>query len=481
MDRNLEKKLKKLYMLDRIEHLLNWDMEVYLKEPAIPFRAEMLQEVASWRHEEVTSKEFLVLVKEGLDRKDPEEQRLGQLLERIVEKESKLPSNLVEALTKQTVLANQAWKASREADDFSLFEKDLSLLVELSQEKAEKIGYAKEPYEALFSIYEPDLSLTEVDSTFEQVALYLQKTLPLLPKRRNLFDSTTFEGEKGCLLAEEIVSLFSSQPFIARSTHPFCTTIGIDDVRFTIRPSETHFFEVISTALHEMGHALYELHLPRKYGYTPLGSALSLSIHESQSKFFENQIGLHPKFLETIYPRMVSFFPQLAKWSPLEVSDELRSIQNTPIRLQADEATYPLHIILRYRLERRLINGSLKVSSLPSAFQQEQRSLLNIVGHSDREGVLQDCHWACGCFGYFPTYLLGVLIAAQLSEKCEQDLGSFDELLPKHEFKTICHWLKEHLHQWGSLYPLQQLLEKATGSSLQPDPFFRKIDHYYKK
>lgn len=480
MELQLKAYLEELFLIESVLSLLNWDMEVHLPKEAIEFRSKQLEYFTALVHKKVIDPHFHELVEKGLDLTKPHEKRMHHLLKIRIDRATKLPVELVEKISQAETKATHAWKEAREKDNFKLFQAPLENLVALKREQAERLGYKNSPYEALFALYEPDLSLEEVDELFREVKAYLLTKIPkVLSSSSPGYKSLEFEADKELALSKAILSRFTTSVHVNASTHPFCNRLGLHDVRITNRPSPNDFFDPIATILHEMGHALYELNLPENHPFDPLGQPLSLTLHESQSKFFENFIGLSPQFFDSIYDDIIETFPQLQSFDKDSLYRQIHQIHYSPIRLESDELTYPLHIILRYELERDLINGKLEVRDLPRAFKEKQKQFLHLEVTSDREGCLQDCHWGGGLFGYFPTYLLGTLVAAQLFDAMERSLGKLSSILRQKEYHSIVNWLKTHIHQQGSIYRLQDLLERATKEKLEAKHLLLYFDQHY--
>ena len=399
-------------------------------------------------------------------------------IRRTYDRAVKLPKKLVEELARTTTQAQQVWDESRRADNFTIFQPWLEQIVHLKRQEAQAIGYQGVPYDALLDEYEPGATTAEISRVFAELEAEL---VPLIA-------SITESGKKpptdilqrdypvdrqvifGQAAAAAIGFDFSGGRLDV-TTHPFCSSPGPGDSRLTTRYNPHHFNEGFFGILHEAGHGIYEQGLAAEHFGTPCGSAASLGIHESQSRLWENQIGRGQLFWEHFFPRAQQIF--LDALSDVAFDNFILAINDVRpsfIRIEADEATYNLHIILRFELEQALIGGDLAPADLPGAWNEKFSTLLGMTPPSDRFGCLQDIHWSFGGIGYFPTYTLGNLYAAQFMEQIRDDLPSLDEGIRRGDFSEPKAWLNDRIHRHGQRWRAGDLCRRVTGRDLSPKP-----------
>jgi len=400
---------------------------------------------------------------------------------RDVQRAQKLPVEFVEEFTKLTTNAFAAWAEARKKSDFTIFKPYLKDIVKMSQREAEYIGYDKSPYDALLDGFEPDMTSERLDRLFEPLTKELavlvteakDRPQPKLPKMKYKKSDQQRLNER---VARDLgYDLKAGR--IDESPHPFTTDFHPTDVRITTRYDEDDFDVSLGSVIHEVGHALYEQGLPANEFGTPLGTSVSLGIHESQSRLWENFVGRSRAFADYLYPLMREYFGELP-YSSDELYCNVNRIQPSLIRVESDEVTYNLHIMVRYELEKPLIEGRLKVDDLPSVWNQKVKDYLGITVPNDSMGVLQDIHWSHGAIGYFPTYSLGNLYAAQLFNKINQDIPNLDKQVAKGDFVELLAWLRKNIHQYGRRYSPEELIKRATGESLNSN---RLLGHLKQK
>lgn len=480
----LNEALRTQALLGNTVEILTWDQEVCMPRAGVSHRAAIVGTIVGLLHKKLIE-EVIPLLREAQDSPElSEEQKHSvRILLEEAEPAEKVPPKLVQAFSEASSLAQAAWVEAREKSDFSIFAPHLEKLVQLAREKAAALTYTEEPYEALLRLYERSVTPAEVEALFAEVRPFLIETIracegsalkgfqgpPLslsAPQQRDLVE--TVLRQLGYDLQRGRIDL---------SAHPFCSGFNPDDVRITIRIFEEDLTMALGSAMHEMGHALYEQGLPREPIGWPITMAASLSIHESQSRFWENHVGLSLPFWEYLYEQI---FPKytpswLQAYSPLTLARRVNKIQPHLIRIQSDEVSYHLHILLRFELERALINGDLSVNDLPAAWNEKVHTYLGLTVPNDAQGVLQDIHWSMGNFGYFPTYSLGSFYAAQLAAALTEQYPDWEDNLRSGNAQIPLEWMRRQIHAHGKMYDSKTLCEKATGSPLSAKYFIQYI------
>jgi carboxypeptidase Taq len=467
---------------------LGWDQETYLPASAAEHRAAQLSWLASRAHELAVSDEWkrdLEEAEAGDTGNDPHFTANLRELRRQFERSTKLPVELVARESAATSIGMHVWAEARKNSDFTTFAPHLETLVELAREKADLWGYPSEPYDALLDGYERATSTTAVAALFDSLSPRLTEIASAaveksaaqpvsLPKGPYpIEDQQRLNRE----IAESIGFDFSAGR-IDTTNHPFCTTLGPQDIRLTTRYDENDFTSSLFGVLHEAGHGLYEQGLPGADFGLPSGTAVSLGIHESQSRLWENHVGRSDGFWQHWYPRACEIFPQL---SGMPLENFLRYIRHaafSPIRVEADEATYDLHILLRFGIERLLLNGELKVRDVPAAWNESVSNLFGFTPEDDRHGCLQDIHWSMGGLGYFPTYSLGNLNSAQLFAAAGRD-ETVARALSNAEYAPLLSWLRTNVHAHGSIFDPAELIRQATGDAPSPDAYVAHLTERY--
>jgi carboxypeptidase Taq len=385
---------------------------------------------------------------------------------------TKLPPGLVRRRAELTAAANNVWQESRASNSFGAFAPYLAELVSLSREIADHLSYEGERYDALLDLYEPGLTTAEVDAFFADLRRH---AVPLLEKiiaspvkaDRGLFRNVEFPEEAQKSLGLAVTRALGFDYEAGRldvSTHPFTTSFGRGDVRLTTRYDRGWPFQSLMGTIHEAGHGMYEQGLVEEREGTPLGEAVSLGIHESQSRFWENNIGRSRAFWQYWYPRFKGEFRGLVDYVSFDDLFRLvNDVRPTLIRVEADEVTYNLHILVRFELERDLFRDALKPADLPAAWNEKYQQYLGITPATDREGVLQDVHWSWAYFGYFPTYSLGTVYAAQLECALRRAVPDLDWQMGAGDFSAAFRWMRENIHCYGKQYRPKELIERATG------------------
>ncbi|MCA9150838.1 MAG: carboxypeptidase M32 [Planctomycetales bacterium] len=480
--------VRKTAMLESINSLLNWDERTYMPELAGPYRAEQITWVSAMLHERKTDARLADWLNDLADHPacaDPHSDIATTIREvrREFDKQNKLPQRLVEELARYSVTGQQAWVEARRDNDFGKLRPFLEKIVALKREQAEAVGYKQHPYDALLDDYEPNATTAEVKQTLSELrselvplvqAIRESKQTPPVEILHALYP-TSAQEEFGKQAAAAIGFDFH-RGRLDVTHHPFCTEMGPHDCRITTRYDEHFFSSAFFGILHEAGHGLYELgRRPEEYGM-PTGQYVSLGIHESQSRLWENQVGRSQAFWQHFFPLAKQQFPAaLGKVKQDDFFFAINEVKPSLIRVEADEATYNLHIIIRFELEQALIVGDLAVADLPQAWNDKYREYLGVVPPNDADGVLQDIHWPAALFGYFPTYSLGNLYAAQFFEQADQDLGGLASLISRGEFAPLLKWLQDKIHRYGRCFSPAELVERATAKPLSHEPLIRHL------
>lgn len=476
--------LKRLAKYGSALALLGWDEEVNLPTSGHGFRGEVNALLATDLHKKVTGPELANLIEElaapDVFSKLTFDQRvIVRETKRDIEHAKKLPPEFVEKMALLTSKAFGAWVEARKKSDFKLFAPILTEIVELKKEEAKLIGYKDSPYDSLLDEYEPGMTTAVVDTLFEPLAERLAKLIssagsmkmPTLPK-------FNYPLEKQRRLNEEIAKALGydlKAGQISVSPHPFTISLHVTDVRITTRYDQANFWVALGSTIHEVGHALYEQGLPTADWGTPLGEAVSLGVHESQSRSWENFVGRSRQFTDFLYPKLEKYFGKLP-YSADQLYLWLNKIEPVPIRVESDEVTYNLHIVLRYELEKALIEGQLRVADLPAAWNDKINKYLGVSVKNDAEGVLQDVHWSHASFGYFPTYTLGNLYAAQLFESAKTAIPNLEAGFAEGQFKPLLDWFRQNVHSQGRRYQPEELLQKATGQKLDAQFLLKHLE-----
>ena len=459
--------------------LLGWDEQTGMPPAAADYRGEQMAYLAGIIHRRRTDSQLGDLLEQLAESPlcaDPHSVQ-GTIIresKRQFERHRKLPEALVMELTRTAVQGQHDWQQAREKNDFSIFMPSLTKLVALKQQEADAIGFSDCRYDALLDEYEPWETTARVKKILEGLR---EELVPLLQEIKN--SGTTIETsclnrhfpvEKQKRVGKEIaenIGFDFQQGRLDTTVHPFCTEIGPYDTRITTRYDENFLPTSLFGVLHESGHAIYEQGLCKEWYGLPAGETISLGIHESQSRIWENQIGRSRAFWTGYFPRLQSVFPEALRDISLEsFYHAINTVTPSPIRVEADEITYNLHILIRFELEQLLLNDDVAIQDLPEAWNDKYESYLDIRPQTASEGVLQDIHWSGGAFGYFPTYALGNLYSAQFFAQCETDLGDLTTHVANGHFDPFREWLRENIHQHGQCYSAGELVVRVTGEPL---------------
>lgn len=462
---------RELQLVNDTAALLGWDQEVLLPSRGVAYRAEQLAWFSGYVHERFTAAIVGELISEATEEEASDELARANLREwrHEYDRAVRLPRKLVEDLAQAKVLAQAAWAEARQASDFSRFAPHLQHLVDLSREQAECWGYEDKLYDALIDRFERGATSAALANTLGQLR---EALIPVVEEatsrapldRRPLVGSYPVERQQAFNreVAESIGFDFEAGR-IDTAVHPFCSGMAPYDTRLTTRYDEADFLSSLFGVLHEAGHGLYEQGLPKDWHGQPIGQAVSLGVHESQSRLWENHVGRSLGFWEKWLPRAVHYFPHLEGLSPEYLYAAVNQAERSYIRVEADEVTYDLHILLRFELEMALFGGELTVSDLPGEWNRRFEAYFGLPVRKDAEGCLQDIHWSMAIFGYFPTYSLGNLNAAHLAQAARQD-SAVAEGMNSADYAPLLHWMRTRIHQAGSLYLPEELITLAAGT-----------------
>lgn len=487
--KELKTKTSKIADIKYAVSVLSWDQETYMPPKGKQFRAQQIATLSELVHNKFTSKEFNKLLFEVENKNLSETERRNiELLKKDIEKQNKIPSIFIVELSNAISNSYHAWMLARKENNFKLFEKELGQIIDLQRKKADILGYDSHPYNALMDDYEPNAKVSEIDTLFADVREKLQPLLNKIMTTQQVNDSFMygdFNKDKQWNFGIDILKKMGYDMDAGRqdlSAHPFTTTFSPKDVRVTTRVDENNFYDMLWSCIHEGGHALYEQGLPSEEYGMPCGEAVSLGIHESQSRYYENNLGRSYSFWKANFASLQDVFPQA--FGNVDLNDFYKAInivKPSLIRTDADELTYHFHIMIRYELEKQLIEGTLKVADARDAWNSMYKKYLNIDVPNDNKGILQDIHWSHGSFGYFPTYSLGSFYAAQFDATMKKDLKNYNTDIENNNLGNILNWFRINIHQFGRMYYSDDLCKKATGNKLDFTYFMEYANNKYSK
>ena len=468
--------------------VLHWDQQTYMPSGGAEERAMQIATLSRLAHELATSDEMGKAIEaakaEVGDLYAPsDEARLVRKADRDYTKEKKVPSAWVTDFRRTTAMAHRTWAKARQESDFSQFQSILEKIIDLRRQYAEFFTPFDHPYDPLLDDYEPGMKTAEVQSVFKNLRQQQVELVHAINEVSDRVDDAPihqeFDEQRQWDFGVEVIKAFGFDFERGRqdkTVHPFTTNFGIGDVRITTRFDPQFFNTGVFSTLHEAGHAMYEQGVNPSYTRTPLADGTSLSIHESQSRMWENLVGRSKAFWIAFYPRLQKYFPdQLDKVELDEFYRAINKVEPSLIRVEADEATYNLHVMLRFEIETALLEGEIEAANLPEVWNTKMQEYLGITPPNDAQGVLQDVHWSEGLLGYFPTYTLGNLVASQLWEKIEEDIPNLSQQIEAAKFDALLEWLRENVHQYGAKFEPMELLHQITGSGLSAEPYLRYL------
>jgi len=476
-----------------VDAVLGWDESTYLPEAAVGLRGEQKALLASTVHDLVTNPrigDLLTIVQDSPLATDEEVAANLREFRRAHDRATKLPPSLVHRIALASTRGREAWIEARRRSDYSLFQPHLESLLKLRHEECSALGFCENPYDAMLDHYEPGTRTQGIAGILDALK---RELVPLIDRVRGSSQKSSLEALKAHYPVESqyefgkatVVALGFDlkRGRIDTTTHPFCSGFGPMDVRITTRYDTTFFPSSFYSLLHEAGHGLYEQGLKEEKFGQPMGAACSTAIHESQSRMWENLVGRRHSFWQHFYPKAQKVFSPLQSISGDEFVRAMNHVELSPIRVEADEMTYNLHIILRFELERAMLDGDLHTRDLPGAWNEKCKQIFGFTPPSDALGCLQDVHWSGGDFGYFPTYALGNMYAAQFFEAAERELGNLDAQFSQGQFGQLREWLRRKIHCQGQRYIASELCQKVTGLELSHEALIRhltkKCDTFY--
>jgi len=482
----LSARLAELTDLSKAASLLFWDQRVMMPPGGSAARAEALATVSRLTQERFIAPEVGELLEDlrGLEESsehDSFEASLIRVTRRDYEKAIRVPSELVGEMSKAAALALAAWGPAKEQSNFELLRPHLETHLELKHRYIACFDPPDEAYDVLLDNYEPDMKTADVREIFDELKQELIPLIREIGEAGDVDDSflhQTFDRAGQREFALQVLRRFGYRDEewrLDQTSHPFQTTPGHADIRLTTNFRPDDLTSLFAT-MHEFGHGIYERGVDASLARTPLGSGVSLGVHESQSRTWENLVGRSRPFWRFFYPRLQETFPtQLRSVEEEQFYRAINKVQPSLIRIDADEVTYNLHIILRFELEQDLIEGRLPVQELPEAWNERMADYLGVDVPDDARGVLQDMHWAGGSFGYFPTYSLGNVISVQIWERLREELGDVDQSFERGEFAALREWLTQHLYVLGRKFTPQETIERVTGSRIDARPYLRYL------
>ncbi|MGM0687320.1 MAG: carboxypeptidase M32 [Promethearchaeati archaeon] len=485
-----------IVLLDSVQSMIHWDLETYIPPKGVKQRSEQMSLLSRLEHRMTTSEKVGKLLEETekeMEDLTKEQKRNLHLIRRKYEEETSLPEDLVGSLSKQKAISVDTWKKAKVKNDWSIFEPELEKTIELSIERAEILMDAKDMpsvYDTMIDDFEKGMTKEKIASVFSELRRGLvpltQKCAEVSSDVKTDFLNRVVPIETQKNIATDLATTIgydtTSDEAVGRidpTEHPF-TTGYYDDVRITLNYKENNLVGMMYAALHEGGHALYEQNMNPDWKYQPIGQAASFGIHESQSRFIENMVGRSPEFLEYYYPRLNELTDDL--FSDIDKSRFAKAVnlvEPSKIRIEADEVTYSLHVIIRFEIEKALFGGEIEISDLPQVWNDKYDEYLGVEVENDSEGVMQDTHWASGYYGYFPSYALGNVYDGMWLQKINKDMPKWQKNLTRGKVTPVTEWLIENVHHYGSLYDPADLIEEVVGKRPKAQPFLSYLEDKY--
>ncbi|MCH9621538.1 MAG: Carboxypeptidase 1 [Chlamydiia bacterium] len=472
-----------------LEYLASWDQETYMPKDGIEPKAAIMSFIAQEKHKIMTGTKLKNSI-DALTSTPPasfDEQIIVKRIHEDIEKQKKLGKSFVKKFSKETAHACEAWKKAHKNSNFKQFLPSLKKVINLCKKKAQLIGYSDHPYDALLDEFEPGMTTKQLDEIFGEVKprlISLVKKITSKESKSSDFDlKGPFPIHKQKELSHDVIKRIGVNPDqynLSTTHHPFCIPLHPHDIRITSHYHEQDVLKGFTAAVHEAGHGLYENNMPADFYGTPLAEASSIGIHESQSRIYETCLGNSKPFWKFYYPKFQQLFPEaLGSISMEDFVSKVREVKPSLIRIFADEVTYCLHVILRYEIEKGLIENSINPKDIPNIWKAKIQESLGILPTSDATGCLQDIHWSIGCFGYFPTYGLGSMYAGSLFTKFIKQNIDWESKIASGDFSILSSYLKENIHVHGRKYLPFELIERATEKPFSPEDYICYLEHRY--
>lgn len=485
----LKERLGEIADINNAAALLGWDQQVNMPPAGNDARGQQLATLSKIAQEKFISDEVGRLIddlKQEFDGADTDEAALVRVTARNYDKARRVPPSFIAEQAIVTTKAFEAWVEARSKSDFSIFQPHLEKVVELVHKYISFFPPADHPYDTLLDDYERGMKTADVKAIFDGLRPQQVELIKAIASKKQVKDDflhKKYNEKKLMDLGVEVVTKFGYDWERGRqdkAPHPFETAFSINDVRITTRYENDNPLATLFSTMHEAGHAMYEQGVDFAYERTPLAGGASLAVHESQSRMWENLVGRSLPFWEHFYPSLKKAFPsQLDGVSLKSFYKAINKVEPSLIRVNADEATYNMHVMLRLELEIGMVEGKIAIKDLPEVWNAKMDEYLGVTPPNDAKGVLQDIHWSGGAIGYFSTYALGNLVSAQWWEKIGKDIPDLDDQIRKGNFAELLAWLRKNIHRHGQKYDPQQLVEKVTGSRITPEPYVRYLKKKY--
>jgi carboxypeptidase Taq len=486
MGQNLDRLKERLGQVTHLNHaaaLLNWDQTTYMPPGGAAARGEQLATLTGIAHEMSVSDELGELLQNAAKEvanlpRESDDASLVRVAKKDYEDNRKLPPSLVAEVARHGAAAYGVWAQAREQNDFGTFAPYLEKTIDYSRQIAELLGYEDQLYDALLDQFEPGMKTVQVQAIFEQLKAELVPLVHAIAERVDQVDDSMLHRSFDEAKQEEFGKLAATAfgyDFMRgrqdRTVHPFCTSFSVNDVRITTRFDPDWLNPALFSTLHEAGHAMYEQGVSQSLEGSPLGGGASLGLHESQSRMWENVVGRSRGFWHHYYPKLQKVFPQLGDTDGDTFYRAVNRVEPSAIRVEADEATYNMHIMLRLEMELALLSGDMKVADAPAAWNEKMRSYLGVTPETDALGILQDVHWSHGVMGYFTTYSLGNLLSVQLYDAALRDHPEIPDEIGRGEFGTLREWMADRVYRHGRKFQPNELVPMATGQPITPAPY----------
>jgi len=488
----LKERMAEVVDIYRAAALLNWDQQTHMPPAGAEARAHQLGTLSKIAHQMHVADETGRLIEaaaadlDGADY-DSDEAAFVRVAKRDYEQATRLPPEFVAEFSRATALAHEVWVKARAENKFEDFRPSLEKVFDLARQAAEYLGYADHIYDALLDQYEPGMKTAQVRAIFDELKKDLVPLVHAISERLDAVDDAClhqeFDEDRQRDFTYEVIQKLGydfNRGRVDRTVHPFATNFSINDARITTRYDRNFLNPALFGTLHETGHALYELGVDPALERTPLADGASLGVHESQSRLWENLVGRSRGFWKHFYPKLQQVFPtQLGSVGPDTFYGAINKVQPSLIRVEADEVTYSLHVMLRFELEQEILEGKVKLAELPDIWNARMQAYLGVTPPTDTLGVLQDVHWSSGLIGYFATYALGNLMSMQLWDKAVADAPDIPAHIERGEFDALREWLRQNVHRHGRKYMPDELVRRITGESIQSRSYMRYLRRKY--